>query len=181
MSGVRRVVGVASRDGDGWVRCRCGSRHWGLHGAAGLVLVRSVAGRAQVLLQERAGWVHDGGTWAVPGGARDSHEDAVRAALREANEEVGVDADHVMVGPTVPGTDHVDWRYEYVLAATTPDTRVHAANAETAGLAWADVADVTSMPLHAGLARDWDRLATQIHQMLTPTDEQPLPGAASAV
>lgn len=150
-----------------------------MHGAAGLVLVRSVAGRAEVLLQERAGWVHDGGTWAVPGGARDSHEDAVQAALREANEEVGVDADHVAVGTTLLGTDHGDWRYDYVLAATTPDTRVHAANHETASLVWADVSEVTALPLHAGLARDWDRLMPLVHDLLARTDERPVPGAAS--
>ena len=75
---------MASRDGDGWVACRCGSRHWGLHGAAGLVLYRDGDGGPEVLLQHRSGWVHDGGTWAVPGGARDSHEDPVQAALREA-------------------------------------------------------------------------------------------------
>ena len=31
---------MAHRDGDGWVSCNCGGKHWGLHGAAGLLLVR---------------------------------------------------------------------------------------------------------------------------------------------
>ena len=61
---------MAARDGDGWIECRCGSRHWGIHGAAGLLLVRS----GKILLQLRAPWVHNGGTWGIPGGARDSHE-----------------------------------------------------------------------------------------------------------
>lgn len=149
---------MASRDGDGWVRCRCGSRHWGLNGAAGLVLLRRTPTGAELLLQHRAGWVHDGGTWAVPGGARDSHEDPVAAALREANEEVGVEADDVEVVATLAGTDHEDWRYDYVVALMSPSARVHAANAETADLGWVPVPGRPVLPLHPGLARDWRRL-----------------------
>jgi hypothetical protein len=62
------------RDGDGWVFCNCGYRHWGLHGAAGLLMVRFDMGEPHVLLQLRAAWTHGGGTWAIPGGALDSHE-----------------------------------------------------------------------------------------------------------
>jgi hypothetical protein len=75
---------VAARDGDGWVQCDCGNKHWGLHGAAGLLLVRD----SMVLLQHRAPWVHNGDTWGIPGGARDSHEDVIQGALREAVEEL---------------------------------------------------------------------------------------------
>jgi len=82
---------MARRDGDGFVRCKCGSAHWGLHGAAGLLIVRVDLDEPSVLLQLRAEWTHGGGTWALPGGARDSHEDPQTAALREAEEEVGVD------------------------------------------------------------------------------------------
>ena len=88
---------MARGDGNGWVRCRCGQRHWGLHGAAGLVLLRREGPVAEVLLQLRAGWTHQGGSWALPGGARDSHEDVVTAALREASEEIGLDEADVEV------------------------------------------------------------------------------------
>ena len=64
------------RDGDGWVDCDCGFRHWGRFGAAGLLLVRRDTPQPQVLLQLRAEWTHGGGTWALPGGAKDSHEDS---------------------------------------------------------------------------------------------------------
>ena len=86
--------GVAHRDGDGWVECTCGNRHWGLNGAAGLLLVRD----KKVLLQHRAPWVHNGDTWGIPGGARDSHETIIQAALREAHEEIGIEIDHIYWG-----------------------------------------------------------------------------------
>ena len=73
-------------DGNGWVDGPGGKPVWGKHGAAGLFLR---AGDA-VLLQHRAHWVADGGTWALPGGARDSHETVEQAALRETVEECGV-------------------------------------------------------------------------------------------
>ena len=82
------------RDGNGWVECELGHRHWGLHGAAGLLLHTVDAdGSLRVLLQHRADWCHHGGTWGLPGGARDSHETVEEAALREAAEETSIDAD----------------------------------------------------------------------------------------
>ena len=43
-------------DGNGWARCGLGHRHWGVHGAARLMLVRPVPGPGEdeVLLQHRA-------------------------------------------------------------------------------------------------------------------------------
>ncbi|WP_336923942.1 NUDIX domain-containing protein [Aquipuribacter sp. SD81] len=164
---------MAWRDGDGWVACRCGRRHWGRHGAAGLVLLRPAGPRAgaatssHVLLQHRARWVHDGGTWAVPGGARDSHEDVVAAALREAAEEVGVEPADVRVAATLTGTDHVDWRYDYVLGLLAPGARLGDGNEETEALAWRPLAAVPELPLHAGLARDWGRVAGLAERLLT--------------
>jgi 8-oxo-dGTP diphosphatase len=42
---------VRVADGDGWVSCALGHRHWGVHGAAGLLVVTP---DRQVLLQHRA-------------------------------------------------------------------------------------------------------------------------------
>ena len=78
---------MSARDGDGWVQCACGNKHWGLNGAAGILLVRGT----QILLQHRAPWVHNGDTWGIPGGARDSHESTIEGAFREAVEETGID------------------------------------------------------------------------------------------
>ena len=74
-------------DGNGWVGCDQDHRHWGRHGAAGLLIwAPDGSGRPLVLLIRRAGWSHHGGTWGPPGGARDSHESPAEAAMREAAE-----------------------------------------------------------------------------------------------
>src|ERR1700756_5918595 len=85
-------------DGDGWVLSETGAMFWGRHGAAGLLLRAPLPdGTRAVLLQHRAAWSHQGGTWGLPGGARDSHETAEQTAVREAREEAGLAAEHVVV------------------------------------------------------------------------------------
>src|SRR5258708_4055493 len=64
-------------EGDGWVLSDTGKMFWGRHGAAGLLLRAPLPdGSRAVLLQHRAAWSPQGGTWGLPGGARDSHESA---------------------------------------------------------------------------------------------------------
>lgn len=154
-------------DGDGWVDCGCGQRHWGRHGAAGLLLARACGSvplppersfRWEVLLQLRAPWTHQGGSWALPGGARDSHEDAVTAALREAGEETGIRADDVRVVGVVPGADHGDWSYTYVLALAGRHREPLTRNAESEELRWLATADVPRLPLHPAFAAAWPGL-----------------------
>ena len=102
---------MSKGDGDGWVECSCGNRHWGLNGAAGIALIDD----GSILLQHRAPWVHNGNTWGIPGGARDSHESPVQAALREAHEEIGLDPTHVVpVSEFVD--DHGNWSYTTVIS-----------------------------------------------------------------
>ncbi|MFZ1489979.1 MAG: NUDIX hydrolase [Ilumatobacteraceae bacterium] len=149
------------RDGDGWVACACGRPHWGLYGAAGLLLVRRDLAEPHVLLQLRAPWTHGGGTWALPGGAIDSHEDSVTAALREAHEEAGVDATVVEV-TEVYCDDHGNWRYDTVIAQTHGDAGAHAANHESEALQWVLLAEVDDFPLHPGLAASWPSLHARV-------------------
>ena len=139
--------------GDGWTVCAAGHRHWGLFGAAGLLLM----GDDQVILQHRAPWTHQGDTWGIPGGARDSHEDAVTAALREAGEEARLSAADVdPIGVYVD--DHSGWSYTTVVARPTRVVRPYAANAESVTVRWHSVAEVTGLRLHPGFASTWTRL-----------------------
>lgn len=156
---------VAFRDGDGWVYCQCGQRHWGLHGAAGLLLVRRDREQPEVLLQLRAAWVHGGGTWALPGGALDSHEDSVMAAAREANEEAGIDPSHLEF-KAIFSADHGDWRYDTVIAHSYSDAGAFAANAETDALHWVSIEDVDSYELHPGLKSAWPQLRVAVENTL---------------
>jgi 8-oxo-dGTP diphosphatase len=140
-------------DGDGWVRCLEGHRHWGRFGAAGLLLTDG----SRTVLQHRAPWTHEGGTWGLPGGARDSHEDPVETALREAAEEAAVDPQSV--APTAIWIDdHGGWSYTTVAARPRGEIRPHSANAESTEVRWWPSADVDTLPLHYGLERSWPRL-----------------------
>jgi 8-oxo-dGTP diphosphatase len=166
---------VAAGDGNGWVDCRCGSRHWGRHGAAGLLLLdpradhegAGVGGEAGlVLLQHRAAWTHEGGSWSLVGGARDSHESEVAAALREAAEEAGVPAGEVRVLGTVTGVDHTDWSYTYVVALAEGPVRATVLTDESLELRWVPVADACRLPLHHALDSAWPGLLPTIERVL---------------
>lgn len=180
---------MALSDGNGWVECRCGSRHWGRFGAAGLLLVHlpveqaeaaaghpprarqtessrgaaptrtrkfagaALPGTSEVLLQHRAAWSHQGSTWGVPGGARDSHEDVVTTALRETLEETGIDAaTAALLG--VHRADHGTWHYTTVIM-TVGQQRVPRGNRESVELLWVPVEEVAARPLHPGFAEAW--------------------------
>ncbi|SHG71793.1 ADP-ribose pyrophosphatase YjhB, NUDIX family [Jatrophihabitans endophyticus] len=144
-------------DGNGWVRCACGNTHWGLHGAAGLL----VTSGERVLLQLRAGWTHNGGTWALPGGARDSHEDALTAALREVREETSLDVDTVTVYDEVVD-EHGPWSYTTILARAAAPTEVAGTNDESEAVRWFAVDDVATLPLHYGFAATWPVLRERL-------------------
>jgi 8-oxo-dGTP diphosphatase len=142
-----------SGDGDGWINCARGHRHWGRFGAAGLLII----GEQRAMLQHRAEWTHEGGTWALPGGARDSHEDPVATALREAREEADIEADSV----TPLGwsrDDHGGWSYTTVVARARGPISARAANAESIAIRWWASAEIDDLPLHRGLAGAWPRL-----------------------
>jgi 8-oxo-dGTP diphosphatase len=136
--------------------------HWGLHGAAGLLLRAPWHdGTPAVLLQHRAPWSHQGGTWGLPGGALDSHEAAEHAAVREAHEEAGLDAENITVRCTVVTAEvsgpEGTWTYTTVIAdasqllATVP-------NRESAELRWVPESQVADLPLHPAFSQSWARL-----------------------
>lgn len=148
-------------DGDGWVFDADGSRYWGRFGAAGLLLCAPVDGGVSVLLQHRAIWSHQGGTWGLPGGARDSHEGVEQAAVREANEEAGIDAADVAVVESVVTHQAAGWSYTTVIA-NAPSAVATVGNGESAELRWVPVTEVAALPLHPGLAQSWPGLLARL-------------------
>ena len=152
-------------DGDGWVVSDTGNHYWGRYGAAGLLLrAPRPDGTPAVLLQHRAPWSHQGGTWGLPGGARDSHETAEQAAVREAHEEAGLLDERLSVRATVvtaevPGIGGGHWSYTTVVADAAE--LLHTVpNRESAELRWVGENEVAGLPLHPGFAASWERLRT---------------------
>jgi 8-oxo-dGTP pyrophosphatase MutT (NUDIX family) len=142
------------RDGNGWVECELGHRHWGLHGAAGLLLhTVDAEGTLRVLLQHRADWCHHGGTWGLPGGARDSHETVEEAALREAAEETSIDPTQVRLRHVFVD-DHGGWSYTTVYADSLTALET-VPNEESAALEWVGLDRVDALPLHPGFGHTW--------------------------
>ncbi len=147
------VSSAVHSDGNGWVVCALGHRHWGRFGAAGVLITD---GR-RVVLQHRAEWTHEGGTWALPGGARDSHENAVSAAMREAIEETTLDPAHVTpFGEWID--EHGGWSYTTVLAEAHTDVHLVPANEESVAVRWWAMDQVDALTLHRGFAAAWPTL-----------------------
>ncbi len=104
-------AGDRGGSGDGFVTVADGTRRWGRFGAAG-VLARHVCeeGHTWFFLARRSQWCHQGGCWAIPGGAIDHGEEPLVAALRELTEEVGVTVEHYEVAE-LHEDDHGGWSY----------------------------------------------------------------------
>ncbi|HVW39734.1 MAG TPA: NUDIX domain-containing protein [Amycolatopsis sp.] len=149
-------------DGDGFVLCLGGHRHWGLFGAAGLLLTDPERG---VLLQRRAWWTHHGSTWALPGGAMRSTETPWEAATREAEEETAIPA--ASVRPVASSVaDHGGWSYTTVLATVRHEVTDLVVNAESEELRWVRPEEVEHFPLHKDFAKAWPSLLEQLGREL---------------
>ena len=162
----RRDVPYAERvrgDGDGWVVSDSGAATGA--GTARRVCCcgrRAPTARAAVLLQHRAPWSHQGGTWGLPGGARDSHETAEagrgprgarggRPARRPADR--ARDRGHRRGRRRADALDlhHRDRRRRRTAARPCPTGRAPSC----AG--WPRTRSPT-LPLHPGFAASWARL-----------------------
>jgi 8-oxo-dGTP diphosphatase len=155
---------MTAHDGDGWVDCACGNKHWGLNGAAGVLIVH----RTQILLQHRAPWVHNGDTWGIPGGARNSHETTIESAFREAVEETGIDTS--LLTPLHTFTDdHGDWKYETIIAQAAPGLVAHELNDESHEVRWVEITEVHELPLHPSFAKSWPELMKLLNNLIGPT------------
>jgi 8-oxo-dGTP diphosphatase len=154
---------MSARDGDGWVECPCGNKHWGLHGAAGVLIFRN----SEILLQHRAPWVHNGDTWGIPGGARDSHESTVEGAFREAVEETGVEI--ALLTPIHTFCDdHGNWKYETVIAQAADGLIAHEVNDESHEVRWVEIDQVELLTLHPSFRNSWPALKELLNNFIGP-------------
>jgi 8-oxo-dGTP pyrophosphatase MutT (NUDIX family) len=133
-------------------------RFWGRFGAAGVLAYDPSKG---VLLQHRAVWSHNGGTWGLPGGALHEGEDAVTGALRESWEEAAVPQDNVDVLFTSV-LDLGYWSYTTVVVLVTEPFDPVISDPESIELRWIPLADVESKDLHPGFAAAWPELRERL-------------------
>jgi 8-oxo-dGTP diphosphatase len=98
--------------------------------------------------------VHNGDTWGIPGGARDSHESVLEAAAREAFEEIGLTPAHFSA-ERIFEIDHGNWRYDTVIAKVTKPFDEHELNEESQQISWIHIDEVVNMNLHPSFAAAW--------------------------
>jgi 8-oxo-dGTP diphosphatase len=131
-------------NGDGFVTLSDGSLRWGRFGAAG-VLARSAD---RFFVAQRSPYCHQGGTWAIPGGALHSDESPLDGALREFAEEIGVALGEFEV-VTLHEDDHGGWSYWTVVvdvpSPLDPPTQLHW---ETSATAWVTTDELAGLDLH---------------------------------
>jgi 8-oxo-dGTP pyrophosphatase MutT (NUDIX family) len=142
-------------DGDGWVECAQGHRHWGRFGAAGLLV--TAPGPPWVLLQHRAPWSHGGDSWGVPGGARHRGESAQDAAQRETVEETALDVSVLHITGPAHVVNHGTWTYT-TYVALAPSRLPVTPERESIDLRWVALDDVESLPLHHAFRDAWPQL-----------------------
>jgi 8-oxo-dGTP diphosphatase len=158
------IPGAASQY---WTCTVPGARHWGNHGAAGVLpYMRVWSRRVWVAMAKRSPYVQDGNTWAGFGGAIDAGETAWQAAKREAREEAGLAlTERGIVAKYRDYCPHgCGWSYTTYVVKVVPSRPKLPRLAsdrrdrwETSQLAWVPVAQVKDRPLHPGYARTVDR------------------------
>jgi len=128
--------------GDGFITLADGTLRWGRFGAAG-VLVQCAGDEGDdsspwYFLARRSEWCHQGGCWAIPGGALNQGESPVEGALREFAEEVGpVLHESGFRVVDVHEDDHGGWSYWTVVVEVAERFALSAPlNWETAETGW---------------------------------------------
>ncbi len=152
-AGERRRPFGPRNPGDAWVEGERGN-FWGRFGAAGVLIHDAERG---ILLQHRATWSDQGGTWGLPGGALHEGEDAVTGALREAEEEAAVPPSQLRILFTSK-FDVGYWSYTTVAARVTQAFGPVISDPESIDLQWVPLDEVETKPLHSGFAAAWPAL-----------------------
>lgn len=155
--------------GDGWVMCDCGRKHWGHNGAAGVLLARrdDATGRVtHVVMQHRALWSAEGGTWGIPGGAISDGETAIEGALRESFEEANITSQDIdVVGAYCE--NHGNWCYTTVFAFEKLGHSVNpcAHDDESMEIKWVPIDDVPKLKLLTAMRTDWPSFRARLDSL----------------
>ena len=155
--------------GDGWIPCACGRRHWGTNGASGVLLVRrdpNTGEPTHVVMQHRAMWSAEGGTWGIPGGASADGENPVEGALRESYEEANITPEDIEVVGSYR-EDHGPWAYTTVFAFEKPGHKVNprANDDESMEISWIPFDTVPEHRLLTAMQTDWPMFADRIRAL----------------
>lgn len=159
----------AHQPGDGWVMCDCGRKHWGHNGAAGVLLARrdDATGRVtHVVMQHRALWSAEGGTWGIPGGAISDGETAIEGALRESFEEANITSQDIdVVGAYCE--NHGNWCYTTVFAFEKLGHSVNpcAHDDESMEIKWVPIDDVPKLKLLTAMRTDWPSFRARLDSL----------------
>lgn len=152
--------------GDGWIDCACGKKHWGTNGASGVLLARRDAATGEVthvLLQHRAAWSAEGGTWGAPGGATADGESPLEGALRESFEEANIRPEDIDVVGSYR-EDHGPWGYTTVFAfeKSGHEVRPRANDDESTEVKWVPLGEVGNYTLISAMQRDWPQFVARL-------------------
>ena len=145
--------------GDGFVTVADGTQRWGRFGAAG-VLVRHVDpdGEPHYFVALRSAWTHNGGTWAVPGGALNHGESPIEGALREFVEEIGHELEAYEVAHEHED-DHGGWSYTTIVLDVPQRFDPPAAHSwETAECRWVPASELAELELFGAFRATLTRL-----------------------
>ncbi|WP_311983736.1 NUDIX hydrolase [Parafrankia sp. CH37] len=148
-----------------FVLCSRGCQHWGALGAAGVLLRAAADPDPRYLLVLRHPRSHQGGTWALPGGALLPGESALAGALREAEEELGPLPAHIpRAHPPARAyvDDHGQWSYTTLVLDIGTMFEPSAANWETADWTWVSARHALTMPLLPALRAAWPALTDAV-------------------
>lgn len=148
-----------------FVQCSCGMEHWGLFGAAGMLILDEH--HTSVLLQLRSEIVHHKNTWSIPGGAIRDGESAMDAAIRETQEEIAVYPSSLQIHLSFKDT-HENWFYETFIATSLEYLNTVILTEETSKLAWVKINEVQKFDLHPTFATAWRQIHPLIVRMLPP-------------
>lgn len=164
---------MSSKSWERTIHCAtCKGYHFGVGGAAGIVLVRRDATKphrpaTHVVLQQRSFSTAEGGTWALPGGVLNRGETPREGAIREASEEAGLPRDCtkgvyplIIVKHEQAFFDHGTWQYTTVIANVMKafEPIVPQGDNESLQVKWVALHEVEALPLHPSFSEAWPEI-----------------------